>query len=558
VELLADLTLILVAALAGGFVAHRLRQPLMVGYILAGVAVGPFTGGFTVVHVEGIEQLAEIGVALLLFSLGLEMSFRGLATVRAVAVGGGIAQIAIAIALGAAFAEALGWTGPAAVWFGALVALSSTMVALKTLQAQGRVGTLSSRVMLGILVVQDLAVVPLIIILPELSRPGGSLLHVAGATLRAFGLLAVIVVVATRVIPWLMGTVARWNSRELFLLSTTAVALGVGYAAWRFGLSAALGAFIAGLVISESDYAHQALSDVIPLRDLFGMLFFVSVGMLLDPAFAWHHVGTLALVVLAVAAGKALVLGAVVRLFGYRRIVPIAVGLTLFQVGEFAFVLAGVGRASGAIGADLYVLVLDAAVVTMALTPIVSGAAPWLYERFGGGTAREPLQTANLPAEGPRDHLVVAGAGRVGRTLGQALTRFGLPVVLIEIDDRRARDARAAGLPVVYGDASHPIVLDAAGIGRARALLVTAPTFSEVRAIVTAARGLHPGIAVSARADGPETIGALRALGIDDVTSPELEAALEMTRQALDDLHVPADQILDVTTAARDAFLSGA
>ena len=341
--LVADLSLVLLAALAGGFLAQRLGQPLMVGYVLAGVLVGPFTGGLTVVNVHDIEQLAELGVALLLFSLGLELSFRELKPVRAVALGGATIQIVLTIALGLALGLALGWEWRPALWFGALISLSSTMVVLKTIQAQGRLGTLSSRVMFGILIVQDLAVVPLMIVLPELSDPAGGLVRVGAAALRAFLLLGVIVLVATRLVPRLMAFVARWNSRELFLLSTMTLAFGVGYVTWSFGLSMALGAFVAGLVINESEYAHQALSDIVPLRDLFGMLFFVSVGMLLDPALVWQQIGALILVVIAIVVGKAAILAGVVRAFGYWNVVPLAVGLTLFQVGEFAFVLARVG-----------------------------------------------------------------------------------------------------------------------------------------------------------------------------------------------------------------------
>ncbi len=550
-ELLADLTLVLVAALAGGFLARRLGQPLIVGYILAGVAVGPFTGGFTVASVQGIEQLAELGVALLLFSLGLEVSFRSLAPVRAVAIGGGALQIVLTIALGMGLATALGWSWTPALWFGALIALSSTMVALKTLQAQGRLGTLSSRVMLGMLVVQDLAVVPLMIVLPELGQPGGQVWRIAAATARAFLLLGLIVLVATRAIPRLMATVARWNSRELFLLMTIAVALGVGYAAWSLGLSVALGAFIAGLVISESDYAHQALSDVAPLRDLFGMLFFVSVGMLLDPALVWRQLGTLAIVVAAVVVGKGAILAGVVRLFGYRRIVPLAAALTLFQVGEFTFVLATVGRADGAISADLYTLVLNTAVVTMALTPIVSSATPWIGRRLLARAPREPLERANLPSGGLADHVVVAGAGRVGRTVAEGLARLSLPFVLVEIDDRRVQQAKALGLPVVYGDASHAVVLEAAGLPRAKLLLVTVPALPDVRAIVSSASRLRTGLPIGARADGPEAVRALYALGVDEVTSPEFEAAIEMTRQALGRLGVPAETILALASSIR-------
>jgi monovalent cation:H+ antiporter-2, CPA2 family len=551
-ELVADVTLVLIAALAGGFLAQRVGQPLIVGYILAGVFVGPFTGGLTVRDVHEIEQLAELGVALLLFSLGLELSFRELAPVRAVALGGAAIQIVLTMALGFGLAVALGLSWQPALWFGAVIALSSTMVALKTIQAQGRLGTLSSRVMLGILVVQDLAVVPLMIILPELNNATGGegATRVVSATVRALVLLGIILFVSTRVVPRLMAFVARWNSRELFLLSTTAVALGVGYVTWWFGLSLALGAFVAGLVINESEYAHQALSDVMPLRDLFGMLFFVSVGMLLDPKFVWQHLGTLMLVITVVATGKGLILAGVVRAFRYRNVVPLAVALTLFQVGEFAFVLARVGR-GGAISNDLYALLLNTAIATMALTPVVSGLTPYLYGRFGPRRVADQLEAINIPQSGLSNHIVIAGAGRVGRSIADALSHMRLPCVLIEFDDRRVRQARAAGLPLIYGDAGQSVVLEAANIRQARAVLVTVPAFPDVRRIVRAVRQLRLEIPIGARADGAEAIRALYELGIQEVTSPEFEAGIEMTRQALSYFNVPAHEILHVASAIR-------
>jgi monovalent cation:H+ antiporter-2, CPA2 family len=549
--LVADLSLVLLAALAGGFLAQRLGQPLMVGYVLAGVIVGPFTGGLTVVNVHDIEQLAELGVALLLFSLGLELSFRELKPVRAVALGGATVQIIVTIALGLALGLALGWAWRPALWFGALISLSSTMVALKTIQAQGRRGTLSSRVMFGILVVQDLAVVALMIVLPELSDPAGGLVRVGTAALRAALLLGVIVLVATRLVPRLMAVVARWNSRELFLLSTTTLAFGIGYVTWSFGLSMALGAFVAGLVINESEYAHQALSDIVPLRDLFGMLFFVSVGMLLDPALVWQQVGALAFVVIAIVVGKAAILAGVVRAFGYWNVVPLAVGLTLFQVGEFAFVLARVGLASGAIGNDVYALTLNAAIVTMVLTPAVSGLTPVLYERLWSRRPREAFEEINLPRTGLSNHVLVAGWGRVGRSVGDALSHLDLPYVLVEFDDRRVRQARVAGVPVIYGDASQTVVLEAAGVSRARAMLVTVPAFLDVRNIVRAARHVRPDLPIVARADSAEAIQGLYALGVQEVASPEFEAAIEMTRQALIHLNVPAYDILRAASTIR-------
>lgn len=550
-EFVGDLTLVLLAALVGGFVAQRFGQPLIVGYILAGVVIGPFTAGPTVDNVQGIEQLAELGVVLLLFSLGLELSFRELAPVRTVALAGATIQIILTIALGLGLGLALGWTWRPALWFGALISLSSTMVALKTIQAQGRLGTLSSRVMLGILVVQDLAVVPLMIILPELSDPAGGLVKVATAAARAILLLGAIVLFSTRVVPRLMAFVAQWNSRELFFLSTITLAIGVGYVAYLFGLSMALGAFVAGLVVNESEYSHQALSDVAPLRDLFGMLFFVSVGMLLDPALVSNQFGAVVLVVVAILAGKAAILGTVVRAFGYRNVVPLAVGLTLFQVGEFAFVLARVGVSSGAISNDVYALTLNAAIVTMALTPVVSSLVPGLYRRFWRRRARETHEATNIPAAGLSGHVVIAGCGRVGRSVADALSHLSLPFVLVESDDRRAQLARLAGLPVIYGDASQPVVLEAAGIGRARALLVTVPAFPDVRSIVTAARQRRPDLPVMARADGSEAVRALHALGIQEATSPEFEGAIEMTRQTLMHFDVPAQDILRVASAIR-------
>jgi monovalent cation:H+ antiporter-2, CPA2 family len=550
-DLIGDLALILVAALAGGFLAQRIGQPLIVGYILAGVVVGPFTGGFTVVNLHDIEQLAELGVVLLLFSLGLELSFRELKPVRTVALVGGTIQILLTMAVGLGVGLGLGWQWRPALWFGALISVSSTMVALKTLQAQGRLGTLSSRVMLGILVVQDLAVVPLMIVLPELSDPSGGLAGVVIAALRAFLLLGVMVLVSTRVVPRLMAFVARWNSRELFFLATTAVAVGVGYVTWWFGLSMALGAFVAGMVINESEYAHQALSDVMPLRDLFGMLFFVSVGMLLDPALAWQQLGVLGVVVATVAVAKAVIFALVVRLFGYWNVVPLAVALTLFQVGEFAFVLARVGLSTGAISNDIYALTLNTAIVTMALTPVVSGLTPVIYARLWPRRERETLEPINLPDSPLTHHVVVAGAGRVGRSVATALAHFELPFVLIEFDDRRMRQARDAGLPLIYGDSMQRVVLEAARLAQARVLLISVPSFPDVRNIVRVARHLKPDIPIIARAEGPDAVRALYDLGIQEVTSPEFEAAIEMARQAMLHFQVPTQQILRVASALR-------
>ena len=551
-DLVRDLTLVILAGLAGGLLARLARQPLLVGYILAGIVVGPFTGGATVGNVHDIDQLSEIGVALLLFSLGLELSFRELAPVRTVAIFGTALQMALTIALGAGVGAAFGWSWRESVWVGALVSLSSTMVALKTLQSQGRIGTLSSHVMLGMLIAQDLAVVPLMIALPEVTRGSLALGQLGVALGKAAFFLAVVVVVGSWVTERLLALVARWNSRELFLLATTAVALGIGYLSWLFGLSLAIGAFVAGLVVNESDYAHQALSDVIPLRDLFGLIFFVSVGMLLDPQQMWAERRTIAALSIVVLAGKGLVFGGVVRAFGYRRIVPIAVGLTLFQVGEFAFVLARAGVSSGSLSPAISAIVLNTALATMLLTPIVSSLSPRLYARVASARSKdEPFEALNLPRAGLSGHVVIAGAGRVGRSVAGALSRLGLPFVLIELDDRRARQARDATLPVIYGDATRPAVLHAGAIEAARALLVTVPFAPDVRGIVATARQIRRDIAIVVRAEGPEALEDMLRLDIEEVVSPQNEAAIEMTTQALMRLDVPPQEVLRVAASMR-------
>lgn len=529
----ADIAIIVVAGLIGGLIAHRLRQPLILGYIVAGILVGPHTGGITVSEVHDIELLAEIGVALLLFALGIEFSFKELRPVRHIALIGTPLQIALTIAVGFGMARFFDWDWVPAIWFGAAISLSSTMVTLKTLMNQGRLGTLSSRVMIGMLIVQDLAVVPMLIVLPQLTDLGAGLSDLGWAALRGVLFLAGIIVIGTRIIPWLMRIVARWNSRELFLLTVTALAIGIGYATHLVGLSFAFGAFAAGIVLSESDYSHQALSDIIPLRDLFGLLFFASVGMLFDPAYLWTHLGTVLLIAAAVMGSKALIFAGTTRLFRYRNVVPLAVGLGLSQVSEFAFVLARTGLSVGSLNADHYSLILTVTLVTMIATPFLSAAVEPIYALRRHWFKKEPVQLINLPEGGLRDHVIIAGAGRVGQYVAAVLQRLELGFVTIDLDQRRVEQCKAAGYPVIYGEASHPVVLDAAGLAQARLLLITTPALVTTQMIADYARRTRPDLHIVARANGIEEMQILHQTGIYEVVQPELEAALEITRQAL-------------------------
>src|SRR6266545_135553 len=519
----ADIAIILVAALLGGFLAQRLRQPLILGYIVAGILVGPHTGGVTVTEIHDIELLAEIGVALLLFALGLEFNLQKLGRIRSIAFFGTPLQLLLTIALGFGIGALLGWSAYESLWLGALVSLSSTMVILKTLMAQGRMGTLASRIMIGMLVVQDLAVVPMLIILPELDSLGQGLGRLGLAVLYAAAFLAAMIYGGTRLIPALLKRIAAWNSRELFLISVLAIGLGIGYATYLAGLSFAFGAFVAGMVLSESEYSYQAFSDVILLRDVFGMLFFVSVGMLLDPAFLVANLGTVLLLVLLVVIGKALIFGGITRAFGYAAPTALAVGLGLFQIGEFAFVLARVGIAQGAIQPDHFALILSATVTTMVLTPfatrLVEPLGRW-YGRRGGAAQLEAFQ---LPEAGLHNHIIIVGYGRVGRYTADLLQRLNLPCVVIDQDQQAVDRAKAAGLPVIYGDASSPVVLGAAGVQRARLALV----------VVSAA------------------IDHLQRFGIYEIVQPEFEAGLELVRQTLLHFDVPAVEIEHLSDTIR-------
>ncbi|OGQ86074.1 MAG: portal protein [Deltaproteobacteria bacterium RIFOXYD12_FULL_56_24] len=549
--IVADIVIIVVAALIGALIAQRLKQPLILGYILAGVVVGPYTGGITVGDIHQIELLAEIGVALLLFALGLEFSLSELKPVRNIALFGTPVQIVLSISFGFGLGRYFGYPPAQALWFGALISLSSTMVTLKTLTGRGLMGTLSSRVMIGILIVQDLAVIPMMIILPQLGNPEAGLPLLAIAVGKSIIFLAVMLYLGTRILPWLLATVAQWNSRELFILSTTAIGLGIGYATHLFGLSFAFGAFVAGMVLSESDYGHQALSDIIPLRDIFGLLFFTSVGMLLDPAFLFAHWDQILFLLLAIGLAKGLIFFFLAHLFGYGNVIPLAVGFGLFQVGEFSFVLARVGLEAQAIDQNLYSLILAVSVLSMVATPLASALTTPLYALKRRFSRPEPLQTENLPSHDLTDHVVIAGGGRVGQHIARILNELSVPCVLVELNHQRMLECKAANFPVIFGDMSQPTTIDAAHVATARLLLITTPSVVVSQAIVRLAHRLNPDLHIVARAEGVAQTRQLYENGVYMVVLPEMEAGLEIARQALLHLDIPVPVIQQYTDEIR-------
>ena len=547
----ADMVIIVVAALIGALIAQKFKQPLILGYICAGIAVGPHTGGVTVGDIHEIELLAEIGVALLLFALGLEFSLSELKPVRKIALFGTPVQIILTIVFGFFLGRYLGWPAGSALWLGALISLSSTMVTLKTLMGRGLLGTLSSRVMIGMLIVQDLAVIPMMIILPQLSNPAAGLPLLVLAIVKSVVFLVLMLYLGRKLLPWMLSHVAQWNSRELFILSITAIGLGIGYATYLFGLSFAFGAFVAGMVLSESDYGHQALSDIVPLRDIFGLLFFTSVGMLLDPAFLFANWQKIFSLVLVIAVVKGAIFFILARLFGYINIIPLAVGFGLFQVGEFAFVLARVGLETKAIDQAMYSLVLAVSVLSMVITPFVSALAPPIYKVKKRLFKDEPLQTENIPHLGLKDHVVIAGGGRVGQHIAQVLTQLSVPFVIIELNHQRMLECKEAKFPVIYGDMSQATVIEVSKIQAARLLLITTPSVIISQSIVKQAHRIKPGLHIVARAEGVEQTRKLYESGVYMAVLPEMEAGLEIARQALLHLAVPVAVIQQYTDAVR-------
>ncbi len=546
-----DIVIIVVAALAGALIAQRLRQPLILGYIFAGIVIGPGAANLIGSDTSQIELLAEIGVALLLFALGLEFSLSDLKPVRKIALVGTPVQIIATIIFGYFLGRYMGWTTTASWWFGAALSLSSTMVTLKTLMSRGFMGTLSSRVMIGMLIVQDLAVIPMIIILPQINDPQAGFRLLAIAVAKSAVFITVMLLIGKKILPILLTCVAKWNSRELFILTITAIGLGIGYATHAVGLSFAFGAFIAGMVLSESDFGHHALSEIIPLRDIFGLLFFTSVGLLLQPAFILENLGTVMSLIAVIAVFKGLLFYFLSRLFGYTNIIPIAVGLGLFQVGEFTFILARVAKQQNAIDGHMYSILLAISVISMVITPFASALATPLYKFRNKIFKKELLQTGNIPATGFKDHVIIAGGGRVGRHIAHALCSIKVPFVIVELDHQRMLECREAGYPVIFGDMSQLTAMEIARLEKAGLLLITIPSVVTALSIVQHALRLKPDIHIVARTEGEEEALLLYENGVYMAVLPEMEAGLEISRQALIHMQVPAAIVQQYTDSVR-------
>jgi CPA2 family monovalent cation:H+ antiporter-2 len=547
-------------ALVLGLVAVRLRLPPLVGYLLAGLAVGPYSPGF-VADPALAQQLAEIGVILLMFGVGIHFSVGDLLAVRRIALPGAAVQIALATVLGAVVSHFLGWTWGEGIVFGLCLSVASTVVLLRSLEDRGLLDSADGRIAVGWLIVEDLATVLVLVLLPalavtlgghaaaeetEVAAAARSVPAAIGITLaKVTAFVALMFLVGRRAVPWLLERVARIGSRELFTLSVLAVALGIAVGASAlFDVSFALGAFFAGMVVNGSDLSHEAAADALPMQDAFSVLFFVAVGMLFDPMILVREPVEVLAVVLIVMVGKSIGAFAIVLLF--RR--PVATALTisasLAQIGEFSFILAALGVSLGLLPPEGQSLIVAGALLSISLNPLAFAAAArlsrWINERPAllarlerpGSALHDPdpaLGDARLTR-----HAIIVGYGRVGGTIGESLTRRGVPYVVVEQSIEIFDRLRERGIPAIYGNASRMAVLEAARPERAQLILVTTPDPFQARAIVELARKVNPGIASVVRTHSREEREYLEKKVGTTAVLAEQELATAMARHALE------------------------
>jgi CPA2 family monovalent cation:H+ antiporter-2 len=551
---LEEVGIALAAALAGGLIARALRLPVLVGYLLAGAVVGPYTPG-VFVSPQAVGMVAHLGAALLMFAVGVHLSLKELGAVRRVALLGGSAQILATILLGILIGRAFGWSFYVSLFLGCALSLSSTAVMMRILEERGELGTTPGKVMLGICIVQDLSLVLMVALLPALAYLGAdgseALTAVGIAVVRAGLFIGATLLLAMRVVPRVLHYVARTGSHELFLLVAVGICLWAALSAHFAGLSMELGAFLAGVVVSESEYAHTVLAQVRPLRDVFASLFFVSVGMLLNPAFIAQNWDAVIAVVLTIGIGKSLISALVIYALGCHGRTAIVAGLGLGQIGEFSFVLTTIGGSQGLIPASIASLILSAALVTILLTPFVYQTAGPLYARLNRISAlsrwlnrQGHVEPVPSTATATKPRVIVLGGGRVGGYVSDALRAKQVPHTVVEYDTTAAARLREHGVPVIYGDASSPTVLEKAHPEAAELAIVALPEEATTEMAIRALKQIAPNLTVVARVHTSAAIPAMHNVGADAVVQAEFEAGTEMIRQSLDRLGF-ADQEVD-------------
>ena len=548
-HLINDIAIALALAFGCGLVAHQLRLSPIIGYLIAGLLISPYTSGYDA-DLDTMQQLAELGVIFLMFGVGLHFNTSDLLDVKGIAIPGALIQIVAATGIGMGVALAFGLGAREGVVLGLSLSVASTVVLVRALDQRDGVGSVHGRVAVGWLIVEDLATVFFLVLIPLMApdAEGNVLLDAGIAVAKAAVFIAIMLVIGARVVPRLLSLVAHTGSRELFILAVVAGALGIATSAMAFGLSVALGAFVAGVVVSDTETSHQAAADVLPFRDAFAVLFFVSVGMLLDVGLLLDHLGLLLAAVGLVLVGKSLVGMLVVSSLPYPARTGLVVAAGLAQVGEFSFILAREGVVYGLISDATYNVILGTAVITIALNPLAFVVA----DRAEGWLKRRPRVWRWADRQGPsptdrehrsEGHVVIAGYGRIGALVARALSGLGLPYVVVESKVAVARELQRGGVTVVWGDAANPEELGAARLHRARLLALTLPDMHAAELTIDHARRMNTEMEIIARARDEATRASLIERGASHAVVPEYEGGLDMVRRVLELLDVRPDEI---------------
>ncbi|MEM1238833.1 MAG: cation:proton antiporter [Cyanobacteria bacterium P01_H01_bin.26] len=553
-----DLTVVLGASATGGYLASRMRQPVLLGYLFSGLVIGPL-GLRLIEDTDAIQGLAELGVAFLLFSLGVQFSLAELNRVRNVALQGSLLQIGITTVAAATLSSLLGWSTSLVqgVFLGAVLSLSSTAVVLKTLTERGETNTRHGQIMLAILVAQDLALGVMLAVVPSLNSQG-SLLPILGLSLlKVTAFIGVAIAAGYWLVPRIIRAVARTESGELFLLTLLALCLSVALITARLGLSIEIGAFAAGLMIAEIDYADHALSRFLPLRDTFACLFFTSIGMLIDPQILLQNAGIILELVALAMVGKALIVLPIVLSFGYSFTTALRTSLGINQIGEFSFVLALVGLENNLITEQTYLLLLGTTAITLVFTPILFKFATPIAEALVKSPRLQPFLTI---WESPQEmwveddltnHIVVAGYGRVGRVVCNILHHRGYPVLILENNEAAIQTLRHSEIAYILGDADSEQILEKAHLDKAIALAITLPDPASTRLLLKRALAISPHLDIIARAHITAEIDSLTQAGAREVVQPEFEAALELGSHLLTILGNAPTDIQETMAAIR-------
>ena len=535
------IAILLTAALFGGLIAHRLRQPVILGYLIIGVAIGPHALGL-VGDLDIVEAAATIGVSLLMFTLGMEISIAQLREVGKIGIWGGISQIIVTIGLGIFIGLILfHWSLTQAIIFGLIISLSSTTVCLKILMDRGELSSVQGRITIAMLILQDISVVFVALAMPLIGGDTNNiLLTIITSVGKVVLFIGVVIVLGRWVIPLLLGGVGGFRSRELFLLTVLVLGLGAAVSTQILGLSIIFGAFLAGLVLRETKFIHQAIAEITPLRDIFASLFFVSLGMLLDPVFLINNWPIILLTVVAIIVIKTVVISGIVLLFGYSTRIAILTAAGLFQIGEFGFIIAQGGLETGVISEPFYSIILASTVITMILTPLSISLVTELHHRLilalGKGRSGESApenKSVSLPLMDSPKRVVIAGYGEVGRSIASGLHEANISYIVIDDDPERVSEAKMSGHPRIYGDATNINVLSKVDLGQASALVVAYPDPMAVITTVKLAQLLNPDILIIARSSRKDDINRLKQLGIMELVIPEREAGYKFVKLLL-------------------------